>query len=108
MTLRLLRSSAEIHNRRYGSYDLSVWASADFYTHEIARLVGSEELPHTRMQVSTAGAVRAAGCEILLTEPPPGHHSIRFLAEPTDDELGALMKVFSTPRTNPVARKKVA
>ncbi len=113
MTHRNVASRFETSFRTDGVYDISVEASAYLDAVGIARWVrerdpGCERMPHSKFQESTAGAIRAAGAEVLLTEPPEGHHSIRFSAAPTDDEITALMGAFGQPQDNPVARPKEA
>jgi hypothetical protein len=109
MTETNLRSSLERSMREDGVYDISVWVSADLDADGIAQWVrerdpGCEQLPHNRLQESTVGAIRACGADVLLTEPPPGHHSVRFSTRPTDGNLQALVAAFDPPRRNPAAR----
>lgn len=110
MTEKNLRSSFERSFREDGVYDISVWASADLGADGIARWVrerdpSCEHLPHNRLQESTVRAIRACGADVVLTEPPEGHHSVRLPAPPTDDDLRALMAAFDPPRRNPVVRE---
>lgn len=109
MTEKNLRSSFERSFREDGVYDISVWASAQLDADGIAHWVrqrdpNCEHLPHNRLQESTVGAIRGCGADVLLTEPPEGHHSVRFPVSPTDDQVEALMAAFDPPRRNPVAR----
>lgn len=109
-TVQTLRSTVERCFRDEGMYDISVWASAELDADSIARSVrerdpSCEHLPHKRMQTASVGDIRNVGADVLLTEPPEGHHSIRFDACPTDDQLEALIQAFDPPQDNPAARR---
>jgi len=109
MTPRLLRAAVERSFLEDGSYTLSVWASETLDADGIARRVrdfdpGCQHLPHNQMQVATAARIRAVAQDVVLSEPPPGHHSIMFDARPSDTDLEALIGVFGVPQENPVPR----
>jgi hypothetical protein len=102
-------SAFEICFREEGVYEISVCASRELDAISLARWVRERDpdckrIPHSRIQQSTVGAIRAAGADVLLTEPPPGHYSIRFQAAPTDKQLVALVAAFDEPQPNPVPR----
>ena len=112
MKPQALASGFEAAFRANGNYDISVEASAQLDVHGLVQWVRSidpeceNRLPHNKIQVSTVGAIRAVGADVVLTEPPEGHHSVRFQVQPTDDDLTALMAAFEQPQENPVARPK--
>jgi hypothetical protein len=109
MTLEGLRERLDEDFEADGVYDISVWTFPDMDAEEIALRVREADpdcnhLPHNRMQSASVGDIRALGLEVLLTEPPPDHHSIRFPARPADNQLEDLMAVFDEPRHNPARR----
>ncbi len=80
-----------------GFHNLTFWGEDDKTVDEIAR---EADLPHGQIRVSTIGKLRALGHEPYRSEPWP-HLTVRFEAEPTDDELEALVGVFDDPIQNP-------
>lgn len=109
MKLRSLRAGVDKAFKMRGHHDVSVWTFPDLDAAGVARRVreldpSCEHLPHARMQAARVGDLRELGVDILLTEPPPYHHSIRFETRPADTNLEALMSVFSEPQPNPVRR----
>jgi hypothetical protein len=107
MTGLNLRGSAETHFALHGQYCLSFWASADLDVAGIVRaaraqgvITGDRNVPHGRVQVSTAGRIRAAGYE-LIPSPPPGHYSLVLPDPPSDGDFEAVMSAFNDPEPNP-------
>lgn len=104
MTTELIRTAAEKNFRDSGTYELSVFASADLDLEGIilaAREHDPRAVPHSRIQVTTAAAVRGVGCHLVHDEPPPCHCSLMFSAKPSITNLEALSSVFSDPIANP-------
>ena len=90
--------------RESGTYELSVFVSADLNIEGIilaAREHDPRAVPHRRIQVATAAAVRGVGCRLAHDEPPPCHCSLKFSEAPSDHDLDALSKVFGEPVGNP-------
>jgi hypothetical protein len=107
--LENLGSAFETCFREEGVYDISVCASAELDAVSLARAVRASDpeckrIPHSRIQKSTVGAIRAAGADVLLTPPPEHHYSVRFEAAPTDKQLADLVAAFDEPQPNPVPR----
>jgi hypothetical protein len=110
-TPRLVSGAVERHfamqsrDGRPGTYDASVWSFAALYAEEIVRVVrelNRGDLPHTRMQTATAGAVRALGYQVIRTLPDkPGHYSVRFPSRPADTDIDAFLNILSPPRPTP-------
>ena len=112
MTLENLASSAEFHYSETGGegYALSFWASAELDVAGIVRAAreqgaidGERYIPHGRVQVATAGKIRAAGYELIPT-PPPGHYSLELPDPPTNSDYEAVMSAFDDPVPNPEGR----
>lgn len=108
-TEELLRAKFDDNFRKRGVHDISVSASAAFYAEEIAREarhLHDPALPHKKMQTATVGRIRAIGADVVLTQPPPGHHSIRFAERPSDSQIARLVATLlpGKGRPNPVAR----
>jgi hypothetical protein len=104
ITVALVRATAERHFREKGSYEVSVFASAQLDVPTIilaAREHDQRAVPHKRVQVTTARAIRAIGCELVRDEPPPCHCSLKFAEAPSDDLLDALAGAFGEPMDNP-------
>jgi len=108
-TAKLLRAAFDKCFDKEGRHDASVNASAHLYAEEIAleaRELHKYALPHRRMQTATVGRIRAIGADVVLSEPPPGHHAIRFSERPTDSQLDQLVAALrpACGRPNPVAK----
>jgi hypothetical protein len=110
MNLTNLSASAEAEYAETGEYALSFWASADLDVGGIVRaarhqgeLTGDRNIPHGRVQVSTAGRIRAAGFDLVAT-PPPGHYSLVLPDPPTVADYAAVMSAFDSPVPNPEGR----
>ena len=104
MTAQLVRIAAEKSFRESGVYELSVFASTQLDIQGIvlaARQHDPKALPHNRLQVSTAAAIRSTGCQLIFSEPPPGHCSLKFSSAPSDDDLEELSQAFDHPIPNP-------
>jgi hypothetical protein len=104
MTAELIRTAAEKNFRESGTHELSVFASADLDIEGVilaAREHDPRAVPHSRIQVATAAAVRGVGCRLVHDEPPRCHCSLMFSAEPSITDIEALMSVFSEPIGNP-------
>jgi hypothetical protein len=103
-----LRISAEANYRDEGLYAVSMWSLPGLDAADIAREVGTEELPHGQIRASTVGRLRAAGFEVVRSEPVPGRapgHVDVILARPlTEEAADALRAEFDPGQPNPVAR----
>jgi hypothetical protein len=92
--------------RKTGTPCLSVWSAPDRDADEVARLArahGEHYMPHSEMQTSCAGRLRAEGFALEPTG-PEGHYSLAVPQTPTDDDIDRLIGSFDAPRPNPVAR----
>lgn len=112
MTVLNLEASAKVHHRlsNGAEYALSFWASANLDLEGIVRnareqgaLTGDRNIPHGKVQVSSAGKIRAAGFELVPTA-PPGHYSLTLSDPPTVDDYEAVMSAFDDPEPNPLGR----
>jgi hypothetical protein len=56
---------------------------------------------HSDYRVSTAGALRAIGHELFLTNPTRKHYSLFFDTIPTQEEFDLLAAAFGPPVHNP-------
>lgn len=105
-TRETLRSALLKSMRDDQVLELSMFSFGEMDAEGIARRVRANDpnfersdLPHPKMQASTCGQIRdilsgVDGGRFLLTEPPPGHHSVRFDDEPADEVLDALVDAF--------------
>lgn len=104
MTTDLIRTATGKNFHESGTYELSVFASADLDIEGIilaAREHDPRAVPHSRIQVTTAAAVRGVGCRLVHDEPPPCHCSLMFSTKPSITNIKALSSVFSEPIANP-------
>lgn len=97
MVLETLCGSVKESIEEDGYYNLCFWGENNMTIEEIAR---ASLIRNGQMRVSTVGRVRALGYEPYATDPWP-HLEVRFEAEPTDDELEALVRAFEEPIPNP-------
>jgi hypothetical protein len=97
-----LARSAEANYRDRGEYALSFWSFAGMTASEIAVKVGTDDLPHSKLRASTVGRLRAAGFEVVSSEPPSGHVDVKLPGPVTDAIANDLDVGFDPPIVNPV------
>src|SRR5438552_2320289 len=66
-----------------GEYSLSVASLPEADIDTIARVAN---LPYPQVRVSSVGRIRAAGYEVVPSEPPPAHADLRLGGIPTDQD----------------------
>jgi hypothetical protein len=110
MTLKAIRQRAETDYEETNEYSLSFWSipneTVQAIVHAVrvqAEALGRRDIPHGSVQVSTAGAIRAAGYDLIPT-PPPMHYSLVLPNPPTNDDYEAVMSAFDDPVPNPEGR----
>jgi hypothetical protein len=107
MSARTMQVSAAKAKLDEGAHTLSSWSFPGLDAPGVARAakeVDPTTLPHSVIRASTAGRIRAAGYELVATDPQPGHYSLMLPDPPTDDDWAALNSIFGEPQPNPVAR----
>jgi hypothetical protein len=103
MEARDLQVNAFTHYDEVGEYALSVFAVPGADLETTARVA---DRPNAAVRVTTAGRIRAAGYEVVSSEPPAGHADIRLPNPPTDADWETLRAVFDDPIPNPHRRPK--
>jgi hypothetical protein len=86
-------------------YGLSVCSLPNMTAEQIAEVVGTENLPHPRMQTSTVATLEALGYEVVPSE-WHGHATLVLPGPPDEPDWQNLQQAFSAPIDNPVARSK--
>lgn len=104
-TPRLVGGAITKNHIQRGTYSASVWCFPAFYAEEIVRMVRAlnpGDLPHTKMQTSTAGRLRGLGLSLERTMPEKhGHYSVTFPSAPATTDIEAFIQVFSPPQRTP-------
>jgi hypothetical protein len=93
-----LRTSLETAFVEDGFYELSFFGENGFSVEEILAVAA---LLNAQIRTSTVGRIRSVGLEPFRSPPPPLHLTVMFRANPTDDELEALIGTFDRPISNP-------
>ncbi len=95
MKLKELRRSAEKARRELKRPGLSVFGADGMSVPTLLAAVG-DRLPHPVVRLSTAGALRSNGFEVVATQ-AEYHQSIWVSPYYTDDELERLTSLFGPP-----------
>jgi len=80
-----------------GFYGISFYGDNDLALDEVCRLAGK---PNRELRTSTVERLRGAGFKLERRGRYP-HLTLRFEAEPSDEELRAVEAEFDPPRKNP-------
>jgi hypothetical protein len=97
MALVTVRESVDTGYEQESDYNLSFWGENGY---SYVELLAVAPRPNGQIRLSTIGALRALGYDPFRSDPWP-HVTVRFEAEPTDDELERLIDVFGEPIPNP-------
>jgi len=98
MESRPLFVNAHDHNTEFpGEWAISVSSAAGWSAEQIA-----QEAPFRNrdMRVSTVGAVRSLGHDVVVSDEPP-HADLRLACAPTEEVWEALRGVFGAAQANP-------
>ena len=105
-----LISSAEVHFRERGEDALTVWSLPDRTAEEIVLATGEKFFPHGQVRASTAGRLRAAGFEVVESEPnpdePPGHIDVKPNGRLDNAGADAFTAAFDPPIPNPLRERR--
>jgi hypothetical protein len=86
MDSRGMRTNAEDHHLEKAQEGLEEWAISVWSAPALEpdAIVLRCPIPHGTIQVSTVGAIRVLGCDVVRSEPPPLHADLMFPSEPTE------------------------
>ncbi len=101
MEPRTLEVNALTHYDAFGEYALSMWSLPGA---DVATIAATADLPHSVVRTSTVGRIRAAGYELVRSEPPPAHADLKLPNPPTDDDWATIRGAFDDPIPNPHQR----
>jgi hypothetical protein len=102
MEPRTMETNAATHYDEFGEYALSVWSLPGA---DVATIAAAANLPHSVIRVSTARRIRAAGYELVRSEPPPSHVDLKLPNPPTSQDWETIRSIFDEPITNPYRRQ---
>jgi hypothetical protein len=97
VTVPILRSNARKASKLCGFYGVSMFAFPDGDADGVAERAG---IPHDEICETTAGAIRAEGFELRRTFDRPGHFSLIFDGNPSDEELQRVLELFAECKDN--------
>ena len=101
MNLTDMIDSVELEHEASGRWGLSVACLAGRSVEEIvARQFNRAPLRHPKIRVSTVGAIRAAGADVVRSGQPP-HALVLFDHEPTTEDWATLVAAFAPAEPNP-------
>jgi hypothetical protein len=97
--------NVEVTHEEHGYYGMSVW-SGPGDADQIAQVVGSDDLPWSKLRQTTVGRLAAVGFALVPSEPRPLHFDIDLEGPLTDEKFAALEEAFDRPQPNPVAKTR--
>lgn len=92
-----LRGQASLCHEAQGFYGISFYGDNDLSLDEVSRLAAK---PNRELRTSTVGRLRKAGFHLERRGRFP-HLTLRFGANPSDENLRAVEAVFDPPERNP-------
>ena len=93
-------------SKRFGFFGISTFTFRFARPQRIATLSG---LPHDEFCAARARDISQAGFEVRLTDwKTPGHTSVIFADQPTEDDINRFIAVFGKPRINRTAKSRSA
>jgi hypothetical protein len=93
-----LATNLQVYNQMYpGQWGISVACEPNSAADDLAQRA---PFRNRLMRVSTVGAIRGLGHDVVATGTPP-HATLMLAQEPTEEDWEALRSVFSEPEANP-------
>lgn len=98
VTVPILRSNVRKTRKRVGFYGTSMFGFPGCdEASEVAERAG---IPHDEICWTTAGAIWAEGFELRRTFDTPGHFSLIFADNPSDEDLQKVLLLFAECEEN--------